>query len=44
VTNWDQQVEAFEAAMKNSPQKSCDIVIANAGILVPDGVFALQGS
>jgi len=42
VTNWDQQVEAFEVAMKNSPQKSCDIVIANAGILGHDGVFTLQ--
>ncbi|OAG36492.1 hypothetical protein AYO21_09299 [Fonsecaea monophora] len=32
VTNWDDQVRAFEAASKNSPYKSCDIVIANAGI------------
>lgn len=44
MTDWDQQVEAFEVAMKNSPQKSCDIVIANAGILGHDGVFTLQGN
>jgi NAD(P)-dependent dehydrogenase (short-subunit alcohol dehydrogenase family) len=32
ITSWDDQVEMFEAAIKNSPHKSCDIVIANAGI------------
>ena len=32
ITSWDDQVAMFEAAIKNSPHKSCDIVIANAGI------------
>ncbi|PGH10933.1 hypothetical protein AJ79_05179 [Helicocarpus griseus UAMH5409] len=32
ITNWDEQVHMFEAAIANSPSKSCDIVIANAGI------------
>ncbi|KAL4771183.1 hypothetical protein BDW60DRAFT_208434 [Aspergillus nidulans var. acristatus] len=32
VVNWDDQVRVFEAAVANSPSKSCDIVIANAGI------------
>jgi NAD(P)-dependent dehydrogenase (short-subunit alcohol dehydrogenase family) len=32
ITSWDDQVDTFEAAIKNSPYKSCDIVIANAGI------------
>ncbi|KAJ5811452.1 hypothetical protein N7474_007753 [Penicillium riverlandense] len=32
ITSWDDQVEMFEAAIANSPHKSCDIVIANAGI------------
>ncbi|KAJ5983094.1 hypothetical protein N7481_005193 [Penicillium waksmanii] len=32
ITSWDDQVDMFEAAIKNSPHKSCDIVIANAGI------------
>ncbi|KAL5002228.1 hypothetical protein BDV10DRAFT_181909 [Aspergillus recurvatus] len=32
IVNWDDQVRVFEAAITNSPGKSCDIVIANAGI------------
>ncbi|KAL4734920.1 hypothetical protein BDV11DRAFT_208973 [Aspergillus similis] len=32
IVNWDDQVRIFEAAVANSPSKSCDIVIANAGI------------
>jgi NAD(P)-dependent dehydrogenase (short-subunit alcohol dehydrogenase family) len=43
VTNWDDQVRAFEAAVNNSPHKSCDIVIANAGIVGQDDIFDLQG-
>ncbi|OAL34962.1 hypothetical protein AYO20_05677 [Fonsecaea nubica] len=43
VTNWDDQVRVFEAASKNSPHKSCDIVIANAGIVGHDDMFTLQG-
>lgn len=32
ITDWDQQVQVFEAAIANSPTKSCNIVIVNAGI------------
>ncbi|KAL4951356.1 hypothetical protein BDW69DRAFT_201507 [Aspergillus filifer] len=32
ITSWDDQVSVFQAAISNSPHKSCDIVIANAGI------------
>ncbi|KAL4898288.1 short chain dehydrogenase/ reductase [Aspergillus ambiguus] len=32
ITSWDEQVQVFEAAIAHSPNKSCDIVIANAGI------------
>lgn len=32
IRHWDDQVRLFEAALANSPAKSCDIVIANAGI------------
>ncbi|PGH21653.1 hypothetical protein AJ80_03086 [Polytolypa hystricis UAMH7299] len=40
VRSWDDQVQLFEAAVSNSPSKSCDIVIANAGITGPDGLSA----
>ncbi|KAK5444212.1 hypothetical protein LTS15_010565 [Exophiala xenobiotica] len=43
VTNFDDQVQAFEAAMKNSPQRSCDVVIANAGVVGQDDMFTLEG-
>ncbi|TVY51496.1 5'-hydroxyaverantin dehydrogenase [Lachnellula cervina] len=39
VTLWEDQVKVFKAAVANSPHKSCDIVIANAGISGPDDVF-----
>lgn len=32
ITLWEDQVRMFEAAIANSPNKSCDVVIANAGI------------
>ncbi|KAE9373873.1 short chain dehydrogenase reductase [Stipitochalara longipes BDJ] len=32
VRDWDAQVQLFQAAVTNSPSKTCDIVIANAGI------------
>ncbi|PMD37857.1 short chain dehydrogenase/ reductase [Hyaloscypha variabilis F] len=32
ILSWDDQVSMFEAAQNNSPHKSVDIVIANAGI------------
>jgi len=42
VTIWEDQVNVFELAKVNSPHKSCDIVIANAGISGPDPFFALD--
>ena len=33
----------FESAVKNSPDQSCDIVIANAGIAGPDPLYKLDG-
>ncbi len=32
VCDWDDQVSLFELALLNSPSKSIDIVIANAGL------------
>jgi NAD(P)-dependent dehydrogenase (short-subunit alcohol dehydrogenase family) len=32
TTSWDDQVRMFDAAIANSPNQSCDVVIANAGI------------
>ncbi|OOQ88484.1 5'-hydroxyaverantin dehydrogenase [Penicillium brasilianum] len=32
ITSWEDQVSMFEAAITHSPHRSCDIVIANAGI------------
>lgn len=43
VTNWEDQVEMFKAAISNSPQKSCDIVIANAGVGSRDNIFQSDG-
>lgn len=43
VRNWDDQVRMFEAAVSSSPHKSCDIVIANAGIVGADDLYQLQG-
>ncbi|OCL02802.1 NAD(P)-binding protein [Glonium stellatum] len=39
VRNWAEQVEVFKAAIANSPQKSIDIVVANAGVAGPDPLF-----
>lgn len=32
ITKWEDQVQMFETAISQSPSKSCDIVLANAGI------------
>jgi hypothetical protein len=40
---WEDQVEMFKQAMANSPAKSCDIVVANAGVTGPDPLFSLEG-
>ena len=46
ITSWDDQVAMFEAAIENSPHKSCDIVIANAGISRASGddLWPLDGN
>ncbi|KIW92818.1 uncharacterized protein Z519_06667 [Cladophialophora bantiana CBS 173.52] len=36
ITSWDDQLALFKKAVTESPAKSCDIVIANAGITGPD--------
>jgi NAD(P)-dependent dehydrogenase (short-subunit alcohol dehydrogenase family) len=45
ILSWDDQVSMFEAARNNSPHKSVDIVIANAGIGrgTGDSLFKLDG-
>jgi NAD(P)-dependent dehydrogenase (short-subunit alcohol dehydrogenase family) len=45
IQDWDQQVAVFEAAITKSPSKSCDIVIANAGISRSggDSLWVLDG-
>jgi NAD(P)-dependent dehydrogenase (short-subunit alcohol dehydrogenase family) len=43
VRSWEDQVSVFEAAVHGSPHKSCDIVIANAGIIGKDDLYELQG-
>lgn len=43
VRVWEDQVAVFEAAVQNSPSKSCDIVVANAGVVGADDLFTLQG-
>ncbi|KAF2020074.1 short chain dehydrogenase reductase [Aaosphaeria arxii CBS 175.79] len=39
---WEDQVSVFEAAVKNSPNQSCDIVIANAGIVGTDDLYSQE--
>ena len=43
VRSWDDQVKVFEAAIRSSPYKSCDVVIANAGIVGVDDLYTFQG-
>jgi NAD(P)-dependent dehydrogenase (short-subunit alcohol dehydrogenase family) len=45
IVSWDEQVAMFEAAIANSPSKSCDVVIANAGIsrASGDSLWPLDG-
>ncbi|TVY36533.1 5'-hydroxyaverantin dehydrogenase [Lachnellula subtilissima] len=42
VRSWDDQVALFDAAVKHSPHHSCDVVIANAGIVGADDLFKLE--
>lgn len=41
VRQWKEQVEVFKAALANSPHKSVDIVISNAGISGEDPLYTL---
>jgi NAD(P)-dependent dehydrogenase (short-subunit alcohol dehydrogenase family) len=45
IVSWDEQVSVFEAAIANSPSRSCDVVIANAGIsrASGDSLWPLDG-
>lgn len=43
VRNWNDQVAVFEAAISSSPEKSIDLVIANAGIIGQDDIFSVDG-
>ena len=38
VMNWDEQLAMFKDAIANSPNKRIDVVVANAGVGVPDDV------
>lgn len=42
VTSWSDQLAMFKAAVSNSPAKSCDIVVANAGIAKHDDVLSVD--
>ncbi|KAL6243082.1 hypothetical protein RBB50_010182 [Rhinocladiella similis] len=42
VTSWDDQLALFKLAISKSPQKTVDIVVANAGISGPDDVFSVE--
>lgn len=44
--SWEDQVRMFDAAMANSPHRSVDIVIANAGVGRGSGdpMMALEGT
>jgi NAD(P)-dependent dehydrogenase (short-subunit alcohol dehydrogenase family) len=42
MTNWSQQLEGFKKAAANSPSKSVDIVVANAGIAIQDDLYQLD--
>lgn len=44
VMSWEVQVEMFKAATAKSPGKSCDVVIANAGVSGLDGLFKMDGT
>ena len=43
TTSWNDQLHMFKQAVAKSPGKSCDIVIANAGVSGADELFALEG-
>lgn len=44
VTQWDDQLELFKVALEFSPNNCIDYVVANAGILGNDDLFAFEGT
>jgi NAD(P)-dependent dehydrogenase (short-subunit alcohol dehydrogenase family) len=44
VTSWSDQAAMFKAAIEGSPNKSCDVVVANAGVSGPDPVYNVSGT
>ncbi|KIX08877.1 uncharacterized protein Z518_03534 [Rhinocladiella mackenziei CBS 650.93] len=42
TTSWDDQLNMFKLAVARSPARSCDIVVANAGITGPDETSMLK--
>ena len=42
VTDWDSQVSLFEMAVNASPHGGIDIVVPNAGIILPDASLQLE--
>lgn len=43
MTSWDDQLHLFKSALSSPPNKSIDIVAANAGISGPDPLFTMEG-
>ena len=44
TTKWEDQISLFKAAVSKSPNQSCDIVLANAGISAEDDLISFEGS
>ena len=42
MLSWSEQLAGFQKAAQNSPSKSVDIVVANAGIAIHDDLFELD--
>lgn len=43
TTNWEDQVKLFKMAASFSPTGKIHYVVANAGIIRPDGIFTYTG-
>lgn len=43
TTSWTDQLHMFKRAVAHSPEKSCDVVMANASVSGADELFALEG-
>lgn len=43
ANSWEDQLRMFKQAVAESPAKSVDIVVVNAGVAGPDEIFALEG-